>query len=384
MEEEIKIKSKLPDVGTTIFTVMSALANEYDAINLSQGFPNFRIDSKLKEYVNKALEEEQVQYAPMPGRLDLRQEISKKINKQHGIDVNPDSEITITAGATQAIYSIITTIIDSNDEVILFDPAYDCYDPSIRLHGGIPIHLKLKHPTYKIDWNEVKSAINSKTKLIIVNNPHNPCGVVWRAEDISNLESIIIEHPDILILSDEVYEHIQFEGQHQSVLRSEILRPRSFVTYSFGKTFHVTGWKLGYCVAPENMTNEFRKVHQFNVFCVNNTMQYAVALYLKYHEEWRNVMPLYKKKRDLFLNAMESSRFKALDCGGTYFCLFDYSDISNEPDVDFAKRITQEFGVASIPVSVFYEDKTDNKVIRFCFAKEDNTLLKAAELLCRI
>ncbi len=380
----MEIKSKLPDVGTTIFTVMSGLAGAHKAINLSQGFPNFKIDEKLKAYVRDALDQDEVQYAPMPGRLDLREEISKKINLQHQVSINPETEITITAGATQAIYSIITTIIDEGDEVILFDPAYDCYDPAIRLHNGIPIHLKLVHPSYSINWDEVKSRITDKTKLIIVNNPHNPCGSVWSEEDLYELEGIINDNPHLFILSDEVYEHIQFEGKHQSVLRSKALRKRSFVTYSFGKTFHVTGWKLGYCVAPPAFTSEFRKVHQFNVFCVNNTMQYAIAKYLNETDEWKNVQPLYKSKKELFLNAMKNSRFKALECAGTYFCLFDYSEISDEADVDFAKRITKEFGVASIPVSVFYEDKSDHKVLRFCFAKEDDTLIKAAELLCKI
>lgn len=378
------MESKLPNVGTTIFTTMSALANECGAINLSQGFPNFPIDSRLKDFVIEGLKNEQVQYAPMPGRLDLRQEISKKISAQHNVVVDADAEITITAGATQAIFSAIAAVINHGDEVILFDPAYDCYDPSIILFGGIPIHLKLKFPSFQINWEEVESKINSKTKLIIVNNPHNPAGSVWTKNDLDALEKIVLKFPHLYIISDEVYEHLQYTGAHQSVLKNEIIRAKSFVTYSFGKTFHVTGWKLGYCVAPKNMTTEFRKVHQFNVFCVNNTIQYAVAQYLNKTNEWQNLSGFYKTKRDLFLNAMKPSQFKALNCDGTYFCLFDYSSMSNENDVDFAKRLTREFGVATIPVSVFYEDVTDNKVIRLCFAKTDETLLNAAEKLCKI
>jgi methionine transaminase len=378
------MKSKLPSTGTSIFTVMSALATEHDAINLSQGFPNFPIDERLKAFVNEGLELEHVQYAPMAGRLDLRHEISKKIQLQHGIRVNPEDEITITAGATQAIFSAIATLVTPNDEVILFDPAYDCYDPGILVFGGIPVHLKLRFPDYSIDWNEVAERVTARTKLIIVNNPHNPAGSVWTAADIAALEQLVTKHPHLYIISDEVYEHLQFSGVHQSVLKSDLLRSRSFVAYSFGKTFHVTGWKLGYCVAPKKLTEEFRKVHQFNVFCVNNTIQYAVAKYLAESDEWQKLTAFYAKKRDTFQAAMKNSGFKPLACEGTYFSLFDYSGVSNLPDQEFTKWLTREHGVASIPVSVFYQDLTDHKVIRFCFAKTDETLLTAAEKLCRI
>jgi methionine aminotransferase len=384
MGEMIKIDSKLPKVETSIFTVMSQLANECGAINLSQGFPDFETDPVLKNYVKEALDQEVVQYAPMAGRQDLREALSDKIKEQHNVTVNPNTELTIVAGATQAIYTIFSAMLHKEDEVIIFDPAYDCYDPSIKLQGAIPIHIELVHPAYSINWKKVKAAISEKTKMIVINNPHNPTGSVLSENDISELESIITKHPNLLILSDEVYEHIQFNGTHQSFLRSKILRANSFVTYSFGKTFHVTGWKLGYCVAPPILTKEFRKVHQFNVFCVNNTMQYAVAKYLNETESWRTVKPLYTKKRDLFLKAMQGSKLKPLACEGTYFCLFDYSAISNENDVDFAKRITKETGVATIPISVFYEHKTDHKVVRICFAKKDETLLKAAKLLSNI
>lgn len=378
------MESKLPDIGTTIFSVMSALANEVGAINLSQGFPDFPIDSKLKDFVQDALQKEQVQYAPMPGRLDLRQAIADKIFVQHGVVINPENEITISAGATQGIYSSIAAVVGKGDEVILFDPSYDCYDPTIRLHGGKAVHLKLKFPSFSIDWQEVNDAINENTKMIVVNNPHNPAGSVWNKEDLVELEKICEKHPSIFILSDEVYEHIQFNGEHQSVLKSELLRQRSFVTYSFGKTFHVTGWKIGYTVAPRQLTEELRKMHQFNVFCVNNTMQYALANYLNQTESWKEVLPLYSAKRSLFLDGLKASKFDALECSGTYFCLADYSAISDENDVDFAKRMTREFGVASIPVSVFYQDNTDNKVVRFCFAKQDETLQEAIDLLCKI
>ncbi|HIP35495.1 MAG TPA: aminotransferase class I/II-fold pyridoxal phosphate-dependent enzyme [Crocinitomix sp.] len=376
-----KFKSKLPKVETSIFTVMSQWANECNAINLSQGFPNFKIDNQLKSFVKEGLEKEEVQYAPMAGRMDLRQAISDKIFEQHQIKINPDNEITITAGATQAIFTVFSAILNKGDEVILFDPAYDCYDPSIRLQGATPIHLELKYPTYSIDWNKVKSNINQNTKIIVINNPHNPTGAVLTSADLDELENIVITHPQLFVLSDEVYEHIQFEGKHQTVLTRNVLLKRSFVTYSFGKTFHVTGWKLGYCIAPEVLTREFRKVHQFNVFCVNNTMQYAVAKYMNETVSWREVMPFYKQKRDVFLQAMKNSKLKPLACNGTYFCLFDYSEVSSEDDVDFAKRITKEYGVATIPVSVFYQNKTNHKVIRICFAKTEDLLLKAAKLL---
>jgi len=378
------IDSKLPNTAISIFSVMSALAHENQAINLSQGFPNFNIDEKLKDCVKKALDDEIVQYAPMPGRLDLREELAKKAYEQHEVTLNPDTEITISAGATQAIYSAIAAVVSIGDEVILFDPAYDCYDPSIRLHGGIPIHLNLTFPEYKIDWSNVNAKISDKTKMIIVNNPQNPSGSVWDNSDLIELEKLCQKFPNLLVLSDEVYEHIQFEGQHQSVLKNDFLRERSFVTYSFGKTFHVTGWKIGYCIAPPALTAELRKMHQYNVFCVNNTIQSALANYLNQDKKWQDVLPLYSSKRNQFMSGMERSKFKPLNCDGTYFCLYNYSAISDESDVDFTKRMTIENKVAAIPVSVFYKDKTDNKVIRFCFAKTEETINEAILKLCKI
>jgi len=378
------MQSKLPEVGTTIFTTMSALANKHNAINLSQGFPDFSIDEQLKNDVIEGLKNNEIQYAPMTGRQDLREAIAHKIFMQHNISLNPNTEITITAGATQAIFSVIAALINPGDEVILFDPAYDCYAPSVKLFGGKPIHLKLDYPHFTINWDEVQKKVNKKTKLMITNNPHNPTGAVWSSDDLSELEKVISTHPQLYLLSDEVYEHLNFLGEHQSILKRENLRKKSFAVYSFGKTFHATGWKIGYCVAPENLTTELRKVHQFNVFSVNTTIQYALAKYLNDADNWQSVNKLYETKKSLFLDAMKSSRFLPIPCNGTYFCLFDYSSISSERDVEFSKRLTTEHKVASIPISVFYQDNTDNKILRFCFAKKDETLLNAAERLCKI
>lgn len=375
--------SKLPHTGISIFTQMSALAAEHGAVNLSQGFPDFEIDPALTKYVHEALSENQVQYAPMAGRIDLRSAISEKIKAFRNIEINPDSEITITSGATQAIYTAITTVVQPSDEVILFDPAYDCYAPAITVNQGIPIHLKLVHPTYHINWDEVNQRVNEKTRLIILNNPHNPTGTVLQKSDFEALEKLVTTYPSLLILSDEVYEYIQFEGRHLSVLDFPNLRARSFVTYSFGKTLHVTGWKIGYCIAPPFFTAEFRKIHQYLVFCANNTIQYAIMRYLNY-TDLKGIATMYQKKRDHFLSHIKTSRFKILPCLGTYFCLLDYSVISSENDVDFAKRLTTEYGVAVIPISVFYTDQTDHKIVRICFAKKEETLTNAALKLCQI
>jgi len=377
-------ESKLPKTETSIFSVMSALAAEESAINLSQGFPDFPIDVELKKKVIEGLAAEQVQYAPMPGRLDLRTELATKMAIQHGIQFNPLTDITITSGATQAIYSAITAFISEGDEVILFDPAYDCYDPSIRLNGGIPIHLELEFPTYQINWKQVENAISDKTRMILINNPHNPTGSVLSAEDIDHLERILLANPNMIVLSDEVYEHMQFGIEHESVLKRKSIYNQTIATYSFGKTFHVTGWKLGYAVAPKHLTDEIRKMHQYQVFAANNTMQYAISAYLKSGESWQSIASFYEAKRNLFLKAIQGSKLKPLACHGTYCMLFDYSAISSENDVDFAMRLTKTFKVATIPVSVFYERKTDHKVIRVCFAKKDETLLQAAEILKKL
>jgi methionine aminotransferase len=378
------VKSKLPKAGTTIFTIMSALANEYNAINLSQGFPGFPVSSELIDLIHEKMKDGFNQYAPMPGILPLRERISEKINKLYSAKYNPETEITITAGGTQAIYTAITSVIKEGDEVIVFEPAYDSYVPAIELCGGIPVHLHLKPPDYHIDWNETKKFVNQKTRMIMINTPHNPTGAILTAKDMHQLEKIT-HGSEIIILSDEVYEHVIFDGyEHQSVTRYPKLAERSFVVYSFGKTYHATGWKMGYILSPEKLMKEFRKVHQFNVFSVNTPIQHALAEYMKEKKNYDKLPSFYQEKRDYFLKQIKGSRFKPLPCSGSYFQLLDYSKISDEKDTEFAKRVTKEFGVASIPVSVFYNRPPDQKLLRFCFAKEDDQLKKAAEKLKEI
>lgn len=378
------INSKLPNVGTTIFTVMSALAKEQNALNLSQGFPNFPVDQKLIEYVEKAMRSGYNQYAPMQGDFRLRELLVNKIEKRYGSKYSADSEITITAGATQAIYTAISAFIREDDEVIIFTPAYDCYQPAITLNGGRPIFVPLKSPDYKINWDEVKKVITGRTKMIIINTPHNPTGQILYENDLKELEKIT-NGTDIIVLSDEVYEHIIFdEIAHESICKYKDLRQRSLAVYSFGKTFHVTGWKMGYVVAPEILMNEFRKVHQFNVFACNHPMQVGLADYLEDESSYTGIESFYQQKRDVFLQAIEGSRFTPLTAKGTYFQLLDYSKISDENDEDFAIRLTKEFKIASIPVSVFYSSKLDEKVLRFCFAKDEDTLLRAGDILRKV
>lgn len=378
------MSSKLPEVKTTIFTVMGKLAKQYNAINLSQGFPDFECDPKLIELVTKAMKNGYNQYAPMQGILDLREQIAKKINALYNINYNPETEITITAGATQAIFTIISTFIHHGDEVIIFKPAYDCYEPAIELNKGKSILIQLEAPNYAVHWNKVKQHINSRTKMIIINTPHNPSGSVWSKQDMIQLEALV-KDTNIIVLSDEVYEHIIFgEEFHQSVCMFPYLKERSFVVASFGKTFHTTGWKMGYCVGPAELMYEFRKVHQFNVFCANHPMQIAFAAYLKNPQNYLSINSLYQEKRDFFLNAIKDSRFKYIPSSGTYFQLLDYSTITNEGDIKFAQRLVTENRIAAIPISVFNTNLIDNKVLRFCFAKKKETLEKAAEILCEI
>lgn len=380
----MKYKSKLPNVGTTIFTVMSALANENDAINLSQGFPNYPSSQKLKDLVTKAMNNGYNQYAPMAGNLELRLAISNKYELLYKSTYHPEKEITVTAGATQAIYTIISAFIRPNDEVIIFKPAYDCYEPAVEINGGKTIAIQLSAPNYKVDWIEVASKISTKTKMIIINSPHNPSGTIWSKDDMLQLQKLT-KNTNIIILSDEVYEHIIFDGkQHQSACLFHDLKQRSFITASFGKTFHNTGWKIGYCCAPEELMSEFRKVHQFNVFSVHHPAQKGIADYMQNAESYLGLNSFFQKKRDLFLNLIADSRFKFQPSQGTYFQVLDYSDITDEYDVDFAKRLTKEFKIASIPLSVFNEKDKDDKVLRFCFAKTEETLIKAAEVLKRI
>ncbi len=378
------IQSKLPDVGTTIFAVMTRLANEHNAINLSQGFPDFNCDPELIELVCQFMRKGYNQYAPMQGVMALREQIAEKIEFLYGARYDPADEITVTSGATEALYEVVTTVVHPGDEVIVFEPAYDSYVPAIQLSGGIPVYIKLKHPQYHIDWDEVERAISPKTRLIFLNSPHNPTGSVFGQRDIQKLQAIV-KNTDIILLSDEVYEHIIFDGMpHLSLCRFPDLVERSFVVSSFGKTYHTTGWKLGYCVAPKALMKEFQAVRQFVTFSSNTPIQYAYSEYLKKKDAYLSLPEFYQHKRDKFLNLMRDSRLKAIDCKGTYFQLFDYSSISDEADVEFARRLTIERGVASIPTSPFYHNHDDHKVLRFCFAKSDETLEKAAEKLCRI
>ncbi|MFP4289969.1 MAG: methionine aminotransferase [Bacteroidales bacterium] len=379
-----QISSKLPGQGTSVFAVMTQLANEHNAINLSQGFPDFPVSEKLISLVHQKMRGGFNQYAPMPGLPKLREEISRKTEFLYGARYNPDTEITITAGATQAIYTAISAFVGEGDEVIIFEPAYDSYVPAIKLHGGIPVFCALKLPDYHIDWEEVKKLINTRTKMIIINTPHNPTGSILSASDMLQLQEITRD-TSILILSDEVYEHIIFDGyEHQSVCRFPELAQRSLVMCSFGKTFHATGWKLGYCVAPENLMKEFRKIHQFVVFTVNTPVQHAIAEYIQNPENYIHLGAFYAQKRDYFLQLISQSRFKPVPCNGTYFMVLDYSKISEEPEMEFATRLTREFGIASVPNAYFYHKKENHQTLRFCFAKGDQTLEKAAEILCRI
>ncbi len=377
-------KSKLPNVGTTIFTVMSALASKHNALNLSQGFPNFKSDQKLIDLVYNAMNTGYNQYAPMAGSLELRKAISKKFELLYNTRYHPETDITVTAGATQAIFTIISAFIRPNDEVLIFRPAYDCYEPAIELNGGKTISIQLKAPFYKVDWNEVRQKINHKTKMVIINTPQNPSGNVFSKDDMLQLQALL-KGTDIILLSDEVYEHIIFDGEtHQSTCLFPDLKNRSFIVASFGKTFHNTGWKMGYCCAPKDLMQEFQKVHQFNVFCINHPMQIALAEYLQEPSYYLELSEFYQQKRNLFLSLIKDSRFKLTPSKGTYFQVLEYSHITDEPDLEFAKRLTIENGLASIPMSVFNENGLDQKVLRFCFAKTDETLKKASDILNQI
>lgn len=363
---------------------MSKMAADYDAINLSQGFPNFECDAKLKALMENTYKNSYNQYAPMAGIMELRREISNKYELLYGTSYNPDAEITITAGATQAIFTAITAFVKKEDEVIIFKPAYDCYEPAIEVNGGIVIPIQLNAPNYKIDWEEVKAKISSRTKMILINTPHNPTGTIFSNEDMLQLQKIC-EGTNIVVLSDEVYEHIVFdENEHQSVCRFSDLKSRSFITASFGKTFHVTGWKIGYCCAHKELMKEFRKVHQFNVFCVHHPTQVVLSEYLKEPKHYLELNHFYQQKRDLFLSLIKDSKFTFNPTQGTYFQNLDFSQITDENDVEFSKRLVSEFGIASIPLSEFNVNNRDDKMLRFCFAKKDETLRMAAEILNKI
>jgi len=378
------ITSKLPKLPESIFTTMSRLANEHNAINIAQGFPNFEPDPVLIQLVAKAMKDGYNQYAPLGGIYSLKEVIAEKIALLYGTKYHPQSEITITVGATQAIFTAISAMVWPNDEVIVLKPAYDCYEPAIIANGGIPVLIQLTGKDYAIDWDAFKAHLNDKTRMVIINTPHNPSGMVFSSSDMLMLQSCL-KDTNIILLSDEVYEHIVFDGNlHESASKYPDLATRSFVCASFGKTFHATGWKMGYCAAPAELMKEFQKIHEFNVFCVNHPFQRALAEYLKQPAHYLDLGPFYQEKRDLFLSAIKNSRFKFNPTQGTYFQLLDYSEITDESDIAFAKRLAKEYDVACIPISVFNKDLTDNKQLRICFAKTTETLLKAAEIITTI
>lgn len=375
------VHSKLPNVGTTIFSVMSALATEHQAINLSQGFPDFPLDEKLIHNIAEKYKAGFNQYAPMPGVLALREAIAHKCERRYGIHLNADTEITVTPGATEAIFSAITALVHPTDEVIVFEPAYDCYIPAIELAGGKVRSIPLKGPDYRIPWDQVREVLSSKTRMIIFNTPHNPTGTVWEEADLHQLHSIVA-NTNIILLSDEVYEHIYFDtASTVSVLSHPQLAARSLAVYSFGKTFHATGWKVGYVVAPAALTKEFRKVHQFNVFSTHTPIQYALAEYMMEPGNYELLPAFYQKKRDYFLDLIKELPFTFSPSKGSYFQVVDYSAVSSLNDLDFAKKLCVEAGVATVPVSAFYSHGSEDKFIRFCFAKKEETLLAAADRL---
>jgi len=380
----VNIQSKLPDVGTTIFTVMSGLANQYNAINLGQGFPDYQMSEDLMNKVNEVMHKGWNQYVPMQGYMPLRESIAEKADYLYNSKINPESEITITPGGTYAIYTALTTILQPGDEVIVFEPAYDSYIPNVEINGAIAVCIDLKFPEYKIDWREVKQKITFRTKAIMLNSPHNPTGAVLNEDDISQLRSIV-KGTNIFIVSDEVYEHLIFDNiPHQSILRYPDLLERSFVCFSFGKTYNCTGWKLGYCISPAGLMKEFRKVHQFNCFCCHTPSQVALAEFLKNKEAYLLLSGFMQEKRDYFVKLMSNTKFSMLDSKGSYFICAKYDRISDEGDKEFAIRITKEYGVATIPVSSFYKAGTDNKVVRFCFSKKKETLETAVDRLAKI
>jgi len=374
--------SKLPHLGTTIFTVMSQLANEHGAINLSQGFPDFPVDTQLTDILKNIAEENIHQYAPMGGYPPLQIKIAELVNRQYMRIIHPSDEILITAGATQGIFAIIQALVKANEEVVILDPSYDCYEPPIILTGGKPIRIQLDD-TFMPDWQRIYDAVNDKTRMIIINNPHNPSGRIWTESDFLQLEKLLDKHPNLVVLSDEVYEYITFESKHISVNTREKIRSRSIIVSSFGKTFHITGWKIGYIVAPLPLMIEIKKVHQFLVFCVNSVAQVALSKYLE-KVDVAQLGAFYQDKRDKFRSLIASSRFELLPSEGSYFQVASFAQISNESDVEFAKRMVVDHGVASIPMSVFNASGKDQKLIRFCFAKETETLTNAAKRLCEI
>lgn len=379
----MQLRSKLPEVGVTIFGKMSKMAQDHGAINLSQGFPDFEVAPELIDRVTHYMKVGNNQYPPMSGVPDLRNAITKKIKRSYDTNVHPD-QVLITCGAIEAIFNTITSFIHQGDEVIIMNPAYDAYEVIINLQGAKTVGVNLSSTDYSIDWEAVEKAISPKTKMIIMNSPHNPSGAIISAADLKELERIT-RNTDILVLSDEVYEHIVFDGQeHQSVLRSKELMKRSIATFSFGKTFHVTGWRMGYLVASKKLMKEIHKVHQYNTFTVHAPTQYALADYLQEPDHYESISGMYQEKRDFFLEAMKDSKFKPIHSSGTYFQLLDYSAISDKHDIEMAEWLTKEIGVASIPTTIFYKEEVNYKVLRFCFAKDEDTLSKAAKKLSRL
>jgi methionine aminotransferase len=380
----IRLQSRLPSVGTTIFTVMSRLATELGAINLSQGFPDFDCDPELVDAVARHMRAGRNQYAPMPGVPALREAIASMYLSSYGRTYDPETEVTITSGATEAIFAAIASCVHPGDEVIVLEPCYDSYVPAITLNGGTPVVVSLQFPEYSVDWDAVRRAITPKTRLLLINTPHNPTGAVLTADDVRELAAAV-DGTDVIVLADEVYQHIIFDGlRHESMARHDALAARSFVVGSFGKTYHATGWKVGYAVAPAALTTELRKVHQFVTFSTITPVQHAIADFLAAGRGLRELAPFFQAKRDLFLRLMAGSRFRPLRARGSYFQLLDYSGISDEADADFAIRLTREHGVASIPTSPFLYRETAPRVLRFCFAKKDETLEAAAERLREI
>jgi methionine aminotransferase len=378
------LNNKLPQTGNSIFSVMSSMARAHNAINLAQGFPDFDCTPELKNLVSKAMELGHNQYAPMPGLMKLREQIAQKTEALYSAVYNPETEITVVPGATLGIYAAINALVKENDEVIVIEPAYDSYIPSIELAGGKAIIYEMQFPEYRIDWDQIRKLINIRTRMIIINSPHNPSGSILSSEDMRKLEKLIT-NTDALILSDEVYEHIVFDGiEHQSVARYPKLAQRSIIVSSFGKTYHTTGWKIGYLLAPENIMAQIRKAYQFMAFAANTPIQHAYAEILENKDLYLSLGSFYQEKRDLFRRGLKSSKFKMIDCNGSYFQSLTYDKISDLSDVEMANYLCKEIGVASIPVSAFYKRRTDHKVLRFCFAKSNDTLNKALDILCKL
>ncbi len=378
------IQSKLPNVGTTIFTEMSVLAQQYKAINLGQGFPDFLMDSAITDLVNEAMQKGHNQYVHMNGLPVLREGLAEKVKELYNTDIDANDEITVTPGGTYAIYTAFTTILQKGDEVIVFEPAYDSYIPNIEINGGVAVPISLSYPDYSINWDLVKEKINAKTKAIIINSPHNPSGALLQDADLKKLSELVLG-TGIFIISDEVYEHLVFDNkEHLSVLKYPELYERSFVCFSFGKTYHCTGWKMGYCIAPPSLMKEFRKVHQFNCFTCNSPTQFALAAYIKNKEAYLGLGKFLQGRRDYFMEAMKATKFKPLPSYGSYFQLYSYDGISEETEKELAVRLIKEYGVATIPVSAFYNTAVENKVLRFCFAKKEETLQEAANRLINV